>query len=359
MGRFLIVINLLLLSLFFVQQIAKPLRSFAKVNLAAPQPTPPDKPTSVQEPAEEVLRIDTNLVPVPVSVLDRDGRFIADLRREDFQLFEEGKEQTIAFFATVEQPFSVVLLIDTSPSTRDRRNEIREAAVNFIDQLRPSDRVMVIAFDSRIRVIGDAVSDRDKLCRAVLAIKWDASGTLLYGAVDAVINHFFNRLKGRKALVMLSDGEDNDLRRVLMDPKRKPDPNVKISAPSCKDIPCATYESNMRDVEESDVLIYPIEFAELKPPANSNSRAGEVSGEQYLKDLALKTGGRFYNANREGSLLQTFTSIAQELRHQYSLGYYAQPSGALGERREIKVRVSRPGVAVRARRSYVYAPRKK
>ena len=317
---------------------------------------PSGESKEVQKESQEdaVVRVDTTLVNVPVTVLDRDGRFIANLRQEDFRVFEDGIEQQIAFFAAVERPFRVVLLIDTSGSTRPRQKEIREAAVAFVDQLRPHDDVMVVAFDGRIRVVGKAGKDRESLRKAILGLKWDGGGTLLYGVFEVVLNHFLMRLKGRKALVMLTDGEDTDMRRIVGN-------TATISGPSCRELPCATYKSNMRDVEESDVLVYSIQFASVdksQKPAGDGTRQPEVTGEQYLKGLAQKSGGRFYDADKEGSLMQTFNSIAGELRNQYSLGFYAKESAQPGQRRELKVRVSQPGLAVRARSSYIYMPKK-
>ena len=96
---------------------------------------------------DEVVRVNAALVTVPVSVLDRDGRFIGGLGKEDFRVYEDGVEQQVAYFAPVEQPFTVALVIDTSGSTRFKLEDIQDAAIAFLDQLRPADRVVVVAFD--------------------------------------------------------------------------------------------------------------------------------------------------------------------------------------------------------------------
>jgi Ca-activated chloride channel homolog len=308
---------------------------------------------------DEVVKVDTSLVTVPVSALDRDGHFVSDLKQEDFRVHEDGVEQQIAFFAPVESSFSVVLLIDTSPSTRSRQKEIRAAANAFIEQLRPDDNVMVVTFNSEIHVVNKATRDREALRKAIGNIRWDGSGTLLYGTVDALMNRIFRRLRGRKALVVLTDGQDNDMRARVVEKSRTAPKNEtsSVSGPTCSDIPCATYESNMRDAEELDTLIYPIRFSEpiyQRIFGESKGKAYETAA-VYLRELAKKTGGRFYSADENENLTLVFTSIANELRHQYSLGYYAKTPAQPGERRQIKVRVTRPNVVVRARSSYVRA----
>src|SRR5205085_480438 len=119
---------------------------------ANPQPTPPVD--------DGVIKVETNLVTMPVSVLDRDGRFISGLQKRDFQIFENGIEQKVDYFQSVEQPFSVILLIDVSPSTAFRIEEIQDAAIAFLDQLRVDDRVMVISFDERVHVLSPFTNNR-------------------------------------------------------------------------------------------------------------------------------------------------------------------------------------------------------
>src|SRR5437867_5871329 len=115
------------------------------------------KPTSTQQKdagpeevgAGDVVRVDTTLVSIPVSVMDRDGKYIPNLRKEDFRLWEEGVEQQAAYFGSTEKPFTVALVLDTSGSTREKLGDIQDAAIAFVDQLRSNDRVMVVSFDER------------------------------------------------------------------------------------------------------------------------------------------------------------------------------------------------------------------
>ena len=339
----------------------------------APQVTPKSADatgtkTTEEEIAEgEVLRVNTTLVTVPATVMDRNGRYIADLSEEDFRIFENGVEQKVAYFAAVEKPFTVVLMLDTSASTWSKLGKIRDAAVAFVDQLRPEDQVMVVSFARGLTIKCDVTGDRKKIRNAIRDTGRGLS-THLYDAMEKVMQKHLNRIKGRKAVVLFTDGVDatsND----------------------------ATYESTVRTAEELDALIYPILYdtfdpnaasgGSSAPPASSrlpgilgrlpfpfpiptqgggttsggagSSRADYDRGEQYLRDLAKLTGGRLYEASRDLSYLQTaFSNIAEELRRQYSLGYYANQSARSGDRLRIKVQVSRPDVVVRARDSYIY-----
>src|SRR5688572_23222474 len=138
---------------------------------------------------------------MPVSVLDRDGRFIPGLQQRDFKIFEDGVEQKVDYFQSVEQPFTVVLLIDVSPSTQFRIEEIHGAAIAFIDQLRPADRVMVIAFDERMHVLTPPTNNRGQLRNAIRMAQF-GNGTSLYDAVEQTIEQELRRIDGRKAVVL-------------------------------------------------------------------------------------------------------------------------------------------------------------
>ena len=312
----------------------------------------------------DVVRIDTNLVTVPVSVLDRDGRFISDLRREQFNVFENGVEQKVAYFESTEKPFTVALLLDTSGSTFFHLWEIKEAAINFAKQLRPQDRVLIVTFDRLVMLLTEATNDQNVITEVVQRNAITGFSTRLYDAIELVIKARLNKIDGRKAIVLFTDGVDTGSYQ-------------------------ATYKSTLREVEELDALIYPVQYdttdfvaAQTRTnativtttitgghlPTRSSSRVTygnpKASGpgtsigdyklaDQFLHQLATKTGGRLYAANDRTQLSDAFSKIAEELRHQYSLGYYPQTTLQSGERREIKVRVDQPNVAVRARDSYV------
>ena len=115
----------------------------------------------------EIIKVETNLVTMPVSVLDRDGRFVSGLQQRDFKVFENGIEQKLEYFQSVEKPFTVILLIDVSPSTQYKIDEIQDAAIAFIDQLRRDDRVAVISFDEHVHLLAAPTNNRNVLRNAI------------------------------------------------------------------------------------------------------------------------------------------------------------------------------------------------
>src|SRR5712691_985134 len=201
-------------------------------NSQRPAPSSTTGPEEVD--AGDVIRVNTTLVTIPVSVMDRDGKYIPNLSKKDFRLWEDGVEQDVAFFASVEKPFSVALVLDTSGSTRFRLEDMQDAAITFVNQLRPDDRVMVVSFDDNVRVLTDFTSDRYRLRDAIRRTR-TGDGTKLYDAIDLVMNQRLNRVSGRKAIVLFTDGVDTTSRH-------------------------ASYASNVRDAEELDALIYPVQY---------------------------------------------------------------------------------------------------
>jgi Ca-activated chloride channel family protein len=328
-----------------------------------------DGPEEVE--AGDIIKVDTTLVTLPVSVTDRDGRYIPNLRKEDFRLWEDGVEQSVAFFNAVDKPFSVVLMIDTSGSTRSRLEEIQDAAITFVNQLRRDDRVMIVSFDNDIDVLSEFTTDRSRLRDAILRTL-PGDGTRLYDAVDLVINQRLNNVEGRKAVVLFTDGVDTTSRH-------------------------ASYATNLSDAEELDALIYPVQYdtyaavsgggggsgwpgTTTRIPTNpieilidilgrtkgsggggggsspGTSRREYDLANRFLQDLAQRTGARHYQADTIQNTSVAFSKIAEELRRQYSLGYYPKNPAQAGQRRQIRVRVNQPNLAVRTRDSYVFKP---
>lgn len=311
----------------------------------------------------DVVRVNTSLVTVPVSVMDRDGKYIPTLRREDFHIYENGVEQRVTYFAAVDKPFSVVLLIDTSRSTDFRLEDMQDAAIAFVNQLKPEDKVTIISFDDDIDVLARATSDRQELVRAIRRTR-TGGGTRLYDAVDLAISRELKKIEGRKAVVLFTDGVDTTSHR-------------------------ASYQSTVRAAEEADALIYPVAYnttgtiphGTWPTPTWPSGRGGVIFGspfpgggwpggrgggagssaedyrlaDSYLHELAQVSGGRFYRGGSLQNIAEAFAQVAEELRRQYSLGYYPKQMAQAGERRQIKVRVNQPGLVVKARDSYIYA----
>lgn len=297
-------------------------------------------------PDDEVLRVETNLITIPVSVFDRNGLYIPGLRQNDFKIYEDGVEQSIAYFGTADKPFTVALLIDTSPSTEYKIDEIHRAAEAFVEQLNPQDQVIVIEFNSSVKVQTEVTNDREKIRKAIYRAKF-GDGTSLYNAVDEALRKQLSRIEGRKAVVLFTDGVDTTSRK-------------------------NSYDSTLNYAEESDSLIFPVYYNTYfdnrmaggggggwgniwgGPPARGTTAEEYALGRKYLEDLAEATGGRVFRPEATpGGLTRAFEGIAEELRRQYNIGYVPTDEGRPGQRKIIKVRVNRPNLIIRARDSYV------
>ena len=315
--------------------------------LRSVQASPVAAPAHENEPEPEfeendVVRVSTNLITVPAEVLDRSGRYIGSLQKGDFRIYENGVEQELAYFASVEQPFTVALLLDVSGSTQAQLEAIRMAANTFIKRLRPNDRLMLVSFDGKINVLSEAVT-LNELRKKRIRLDAVNDGTLLYDTVGFVLNQRLAGIKGRKAIVLMTDGVDGGSKQ-------------------------ASLKQNLRDAEEANTVIYTVQYNTLPQLPQRLSQIVDLKkreyvrtkltkdygvGSTYLQFLAEKTGGRLYQAETLSDLPQAFDAITDELGRQYSLGYY--PSGQVrpGERRDIKVRTRTPNLVVRARESYV------
>ncbi|MBL8205125.1 MAG: VWA domain-containing protein [Blastocatellia bacterium] len=291
---------------------------------------------------EEVIKIDTALIYVPVRVMDKDGKYIPDLQAKDFKLYEDGVEQDIEHFSAVDDPFNVVLMLDMSGSTRFKVEDIQDAAVTFTEQLRPQDRVMVVSFDQKVWVDSEFTNDRTKLMKAILRTRTGTS-TSVYDALDLVLTERINQIQGRKAIVLFSDGVDTSSH-------------------------LATLQSTIERMEESNSILYSVHYdtEEVVVQARTIVPNAIVAGstkedyqraEKYMQELANRSGGRFYEAATLGDAKEAFASIAEELRRQYGLGYYSKNDKRDGAFRKIRVQGANTNWAVRSRVGY-RAPKK-
>jgi VWFA-related protein len=340
---------------------------------AAPTPTPvrvqpPDQAAAADD--GDVIRVATNLISVPVRVMDKSGRFVRGLPKESFSVIEDGVEQEIAMFSNEHQPFTVALMLDMSYSTKFKIAEIQSAAIAFIDQLRPQDKVMVVSFDGEVHMLCEPTTDRKEIYRAIKTTGI-GTGTSLYEAVDLVMNARLRSIEGRKAIILFTDGVDTASRR-------------------SNDL------QNLADAMELDALIYPVRydtFSDVQrmkngpiiaaPAPISIPRSGDSSSpfplpiptigtpggqgtsaeeykkaEEYLEQLAVRTGGRVYPATTVENLAEAYSRIASELREFYSIGYYPAQDRLPGKRTQIKVKVDKPGLVVRARNTYIARKKK-
>lgn len=346
---------------------------------------------------EEIIKVDTTFVSVPVIVSDRNGRYIRGLTQKDFSLYQDGVKQNIEFFAPTEEPLNVALLLDTSRSTAPVIDEIKDAAIGFIKKLQPRDRAMIVGFDYEPHFLTQLTADKRELTQAVeYAEIGEFVGTTLRDAVMETINGAFADVKGRKAIILLTDGKDarsrvsvEELMRSTEEtdtliysvfyetgpgfnqnnrrnnrqndrfPRRRDDVDNDRFPDDDRDFPDDRPRRRQRNERMNDRFPDDDDFGRGFPNRRRQQRAARVGArnaeaEEFLQSLSDSTAGRYYRSEVE-NLDETFNSIVGELRYQYRLGFYPPESDSTqnGEiAREIRVQVSRPEVVVRARRNY-------
>jgi hypothetical protein len=237
----------------------------------------PDASADAQEETETVT-VETNLVTIPVIVSDRGDRYVADLRQDEFTIYEDGVQQPVAYFDAVTAPFHVVLMLDTSASTQDKLSQIQRAAIQFTEELQPADRVKVISFDDQIRDLCDFSNDRAVLQWAIKGTR-PGQGTKLYDAVKLAIGKL-QSVKGRKAIVIFTDGVDSYSDR-------------------------ATYEQNRKAIEEAGIIVYPIRY-DTREDVERQVRQQQRSGQAVNLGSILGGIGGGGNTNRTPTTPKTF-----------------------------------------------------
>lgn len=300
------------------------------------------------------------LISVPVTVSDREGRYIPGLKKENFSVFEDGIKQNIAFFETYEEPVNIALLLDTSGSTENVLTQIKAAGKDFVELLNRQDKCLIATFDSQVKILNPLTSDRQALKSSLDQVKSaEIGGTLMYRAVEQTVQNLFADAQGRKVVVLLTDGKDFGS--------------------------AVTIEELLRELEESDVIIYTVFYktgANLNLPISSKDkkrnkklrrrlketqnaptgpvympteqetaareRSEENEAIEALKSLSDTTAGRFYQSDAP-KLSEIFKKVAGELREQYRLGFQSTRAANDQAAHDIIVKVDQPGAVVTAR----------
>ncbi len=366
----------------------------------APQPTPaaggpraatPAKAGAQEVDEDEVVRIETQLVSVPTVVTDRTGRPLTGLKAEDFVVYEDGRQQRIANFATTEAPFEVALLLDTSGSTRADVGLIRRAALDFIDALRPGDRVAVLAFNTKqegddklaaVEVKAGLTDDREQLREAVESIG-SSNGTPFYDGLERVTREVFRaapreQLRGRRALVALTDGVDSTSESDFDEVRERLRAAGVVAYFVQVNTEDFVEDRLMQDCEDHGALrlsraqlqryrrlVAPgadaadfSNFCQMGPFERMHiSRTLYQNARQEMNRLARDTGGKTFPVGDLREARRAFRQVAEEIGTQYSLGYYSTNTARDGSFRTIRVQVRGARDAqVRAREGY-QAPR--
>ena len=276
---------------------------------------------------DDVVRVNTDLVVLNVTVTDKAGQYVKGLKASDFKVYEDGvevKPEMIANFSLQESPYAAVVLLDSSGSMEARFSLARSAAIRFLDGLRPEDVAAVYRFDSKVERVQEFSGGRDL---APMAYAIHAKGmTTLNDAVVEAAKTLADRPEARKAIVVLSDGVDTYSK--------------------------ASSEKAVESALAIGASIFAVDMSSMEIPGTTRRQT-----EGALKGFAEKTGGRFVATPGGPALRDAFTEIANELGHQYTIGYRPLNRNRDGKWRTLEVKVQREDLTVRTRKGY-RAPKK-
>lgn len=286
--------------------------------------------------SSQVFRSATDLVNVTVTVYDKAGATIAGLAKDAFTILEDGKPQEIAFFTTEERPISVAIVLDTSGSMVDKIDDVRDAVLHFVERLKAEDEVFLLRFSTDVEVLAEPGDSRDRVRRAIDRLRPNG-GTALFDAVVEGVSELQRARHDKKALLLVTDGNDNSSRTRPRDA--------------------------FNFVTKSEVLLYGLGIGHGERGSFGHDLLGQNDRVDIgvLERLADPTGGRSYlleEAHRKGvdRIDQTVRQIGDELRQQYSLGYYPTNISKDGSFRRIQMRMTNASYRVRARSGY-FAPK--
>lgn len=271
---------------------------------------------------DDVVRVDTDLVVLNVTVTDKAGQYVKGLKKTDFKIYEDGVEvqpNMIASFALQESPYAAVVLLDSSGSMEARFSLARSAAIRFLDGLRPEDVAAVYRFDSKVERVQEFSGGRD-LAPMAYAIRAKGMTTLNDAIVEAA-KTLADRPEQRKAIVILSDGMDTFSK--------------------------ASSDKAVESALAVGASIFAVDMASLEVGGSTRRQSAGS-----LKGFAEKTGGRFVSTPGGPALRDAFTGIANELGQQYTISYRPSNTKRDGKWRTLEVKVQREGVTVRTRKGY-------
>lgn len=277
---------------------------------------------TLSQQGDDVVRVNTDLVILNITVTDRAGQYVPGLHLSDLKIFEDGQEispELIAEFSVHEAPFASVVLLDTSSSMETRLSLARSAAIRFLDNLREEDVAAVYKFDSKVEQVQEFSTGRDL---APMAFGMRAKGmTTLNDAIVDAAKALSQRAEKRKAIIVLSDGMDTSSR--------------------------ASAEKALESALAVGASIYAVDMSATEGSNFRNSLSAAI-----LRGFAEKSGGRFVSTPGGPALRDAFQSIAEELGHQYTVAYRPLNRARDGKWRKLDVKVSRSDLIVRTRKAY-------
>ena len=300
----------------------------ATTGVLAQDPIPEPTDTPLVDPKR--IDVKTDLITLTLTVTDLYGRYVSGLTKEAFTVQDDGKEQEITFFSDADAPASVGILFDVSGSmSGDKIAKARNALARFINTSHPSDEYFLIAFNRRAQLLLDRTRDGDAVLQKLMLVE-PKQNTALYDAVYLGLERVSRGTHQKKALLIISDGQDNASRY--------------------------NYGEVKRLMKESDIVTYAVG---ILSGGDSSSQLG-LLGQSFLDELTSVTGGRSFYPNSDPELDEIFERIAIELRHQYSIGYTPPNFKPDGKWHKVKVKVKPPrGISrltVRSREGYYATP---
>jgi Ca-activated chloride channel homolog len=273
-----------------------------------------------------VFRAGTQTVSLFATVTDATGRLIPQLAKEDFEVLDNNKPQTVTLFVNDIQFIKVVVLLDESGSMVNNLDRVKDGAEQFLLRLLPQDRARIGSFEDKITVSPEFTSDRDALIRFLQEKLQYGNGTRLWDAVDTGMSAL-SGLEGRRVVLVFTDGGDD------------PGPGKHVK-----------YDTVLKRAEAEGYMVYAIGF-HSKCRCGYNGRMIETDPDPSLKKIAAESGGGYFELKEGADLSSTFTRVAQELHSQYVIGF--TPESRDGKLHALQVRVRRPGMTARTRKSYI------
>jgi VWFA-related protein len=296
------------------------------------------------------LEVNVDMVVLNATVVDDHETYISGLKKEDFQLFEDEEPQDISVFMPVETPFQLVLMIDNSNSTKGDLGLIKKAASNFVNELRPEDRISIIEINYFVHRLNDLTSSRKSLYQEISRLStYPYGGSRIYDGLAEGINYLSRTPPGRKAMVLLSDNMENSSALRFEDLRTLFARNDMV----LYSVTIENQESQKNKLEKY------IKNPKAPEPLVSNAiKSLSVLDEVYaiqterMQTLTEETGGKMLTIRNLADLSGEYSKVANELRNTYTLAFYSKNHWRDGSIRKLRLEVTRPGLKVRSRTSY-------
>jgi VWFA-related protein len=288
--------------------------------------------------AGDVVKVETNLVSLNVSVFNSKTKtFVGELSKDDFRVLENDQEQTVTYFASTDVPFDLVLLIDLSGSTKDKRDLIKKSTLRFIEAARPSDRLAIVTFSDAPNVVSPLTLDRAQLTASVANMEGEG-GSHVWDAVKFALDEVVGQktLERRRAVVLMSDGLDGAL--------------MNLEPPYSSN---TSFADLVEQVRQTDTLIVPIYLDTEQDIGNINEQTAYENARRALNLLASESGGSYYKARKLSDLNGVYEQVINDLGKVYSLGYKSTNAARDNSWRWVKVSIpNKPDLVARTRPGY-------